>query len=94
MEGISQLEIMTSKEVPEHLYPEKLKVLQTLGLLYWFIPLPEKSVPIFEECYAYWRSKDDKIRLGYVLNDLGWSKILSGEDREGEQLSLKAKEIF
>ncbi|MEM7514769.1 MAG: tetratricopeptide repeat protein, partial [Bacteroidota bacterium] len=94
MEGINQLEIITRKEVPEHLYPEKLKVLQALGLLYWFIPLPEKSIPIFEECYAYWSSKDDKVRLGYVLNDLGWSKILSGEYREGEQLSLKAKEIF
>ncbi|MEM7513958.1 MAG: tetratricopeptide repeat protein, partial [Bacteroidota bacterium] len=94
MEGVSQLEIITSKEVPEHLHPEKLKALQALGGLYLYIPRPEKAIPILEESYAYWRKKSDKSKLGHVLNDLGWANIVIGNYIEGEKYSLKGKEIF
>ena len=94
MEGINQLEIITSKEVAEHLYPEKLKVLQALGGLYFYIPIPEKAIPILEESFAYWSKEGDKARLGHILNDLGWAYMMIGNYVKCEKLSLKGKTIF
>ncbi|MEM9936159.1 MAG: hypothetical protein AAF824_21220, partial [Bacteroidota bacterium] len=93
-EGIQQLERITAQPVHEELYPEKLKVLQTLGFLYFLVPIPEKAIPILEECYNYWRNKDDQERLGLILNDWGWANMMIGNYRKCEDLTLEALDIF
>ena len=93
-EGIQQLERITAQPVHEELYPEKLKVLQTLGFLYFLVPIPEKAIPILEECYNYWRNENDQERLGLILNDWGWANIMIGNYRKCEELTLEALDIF
>ncbi|MEL6193162.1 MAG: adenylate/guanylate cyclase domain-containing protein, partial [Bacteroidota bacterium] len=94
MEGINLLETITSKTVPENLYPEKLKVLQVLAFLYFYIPVPEKAIPIFEESYEYWKRKNDQENLGQILNDWGWANMMIRECAKCEEMSLEAKTIF
>ena len=94
MEGINLLETITTKTVPESLYPEKLKVLQVLAFLYFYIPLPEKAIPIFEESYEYWKSENDQENLGLILNDWGWANMMIRECAKCEEMSLEAKAIF
>lgn len=94
MEGIQQLEKITSLPVPDDLYSQRLKVLEALGMMYFYIPDIEKAVAIFEESLTYWRQQEDKRRIGMALNNLGWLVIMWDEHRRGVAYSLEAKEIF
>ena len=94
MEGIQQLEKITAGEVLESLREERLTVLQMLGMLYMYIPLPNKAILIFEECLLYWRRQKKKHEIGLALNDLGWASMASGKCKMGVAYSFEAKAIF
>ena len=62
--------------------------------MYFLVPIPEKAIPILEECYNYWRNENDQERLGLILSDWGWANMMIGNYKKCEKLSLEALEIF
>lgn len=94
MEGIRQLEKLADVMVSEDLEEERIKILQALGILYMYIPIPEKGRDIFGESLKYWRKQGDKWQIARTLNDLGWATLYLGHYKESESFSNEAKAVF
>jgi predicted ATPase/class 3 adenylate cyclase len=93
-EAVQQLEKIASVPAPESLSEERYKILLHLARFYHYTPHAPKAIPIFEECLAYWRQKEDQKNIGLVLNDFGFHIMRDGKYEESNVYSLEAKSIF
>lgn len=89
-EAVQQMERLQLLPVLPAFEAYRLKLLQALAAIYFYIPLFTEATEILQELLRAWRQREDYLQLAQTLNHLSWSVKHLGQYRAAIQYAEEA----